>query len=68
MVTEDQLRALLSDLESDRVERTIAMNNMEKFCEAVCAFANDYPNHRLPGYLIAGGSASERERQSTAGI
>ena len=27
---------------------------MDKFCEAVCAFANDLPNYRLPGYLLIG--------------
>lgn len=43
MLTEDQLKEVLSDLESDRVERTISTANTDKFCEAVCAFANDYP-------------------------
>lgn len=27
---------------------------MDKFGEAICAFANDLPNHRQPGYLIIG--------------
>ena len=54
MLTEDQLKEVLADLESDRVERTISTANTDKFCEAVCAFANDYPNHRQPGYLIIG--------------
>ncbi len=54
MLTEDQLKEALSDLESDRVERTISTANTDKFCEAVCAFANDYANHRQPGYLIIG--------------
>ncbi len=54
MLTEAQLTALLSDLESDRVERTISVSDTDKFCQAVCAFANDLPNHRLPGYLLVG--------------
>lgn len=54
MLTEMQLRDLLLDLESDRVERTISVTNKDKFCEAICAFANDLPNHRLAGYLIIG--------------
>jgi ATP-dependent DNA helicase RecG len=54
MLTDQQLRALLSDLELDRVERTTSVTNKDKFCEAICAFANDLPNHRLPGYLILG--------------
>lgn len=54
MLTADELKKVLADLESDRVERTIATSKTDKFCEAVCAFANDYPNHRKPGYLIIG--------------
>lgn len=54
MLTEEQLKALLSDLESDRVERTISTKNTDKFGQAICAFANDLPNHRQPGYLLVG--------------
>lgn len=54
MLTSDQLVTLLADLETDRVERTTSTNNTDKFAQAVCAFANDYPNHRMPGYLIIG--------------
>lgn len=54
MLTSEQLRGLLADLESDRVERTTSTSNTDKFAQAVCAFANDYPNHRRPGYLIVG--------------
>lgn len=48
------MRALLKDLESDRVERTVTTKNTDKFSEAICAFSNDFPNHKLPGYLIIG--------------
>ncbi len=54
MLTTEQLQALMADLESDRVERTISTNNTDKFAQAVCAFANDLPNHRQPGYLLIG--------------
>ncbi|MBI3479728.1 MAG: putative DNA binding domain-containing protein [Nitrosomonadales bacterium] len=54
MLTEAQLTELLSDLESDRVERTISENKSDKFCQAICAFANDLPNRRQPGYLLIG--------------
>jgi ATP-dependent DNA helicase RecG len=54
MINPDELQKLILDLESDRVERTISTNNTDKFSEAVCAFSNDFPNHRLPGYLIVG--------------
>lgn len=54
MLTEIELRVLLTDLESDSVERTTSVTNTDKFCEAVCAFANDLPNHGRPGYLLIG--------------
>ena len=46
--------ALLSDLESFRVERTESLTKTDKFCEAICAFANDMPGSGLPGYLFVG--------------
>ena len=54
MLTHDQLSALLADLELDRVERTISTKDTDKFSEAICAFANDLPNHGQPGYLLVG--------------
>ncbi|MBI4322289.1 MAG: putative DNA binding domain-containing protein [Chloroflexi bacterium] len=54
MLTEDELRELLSNLEADNVERTESVSDRDKFGEAICAFANDLPNHRRPGYLLIG--------------
>lgn len=54
MLTEDQLKGLLSDMEADHIERTESVNNTDKFGLAICAFANDLPNHRRPGYLLIG--------------
>jgi ATP-dependent DNA helicase RecG len=54
MLSPDFVQTLLSSLESDSVERTASTNNTDKFAQAICAFGNDYPNHRLPGYLIVG--------------
>lgn len=54
MITIEELRTLLSDTESDRVERTVSLTDTNKFSEAVCAFANDLPHHKLPGYLLVG--------------
>ncbi|MBY6206366.1 MULTISPECIES: ATP-binding protein [Halomonas] len=54
MISAQELTALMADLESDRIERTEATNKTDKFCQAVCAFANDLPNHRQPGYLVVG--------------
>ncbi len=41
-------------MESDRIERTESTTNIDKFSEAICAFANDYPNHQKAGYLLIG--------------
>jgi ATP-dependent DNA helicase RecG len=49
-----ELERLLSDVESDRSERTMSMDKTDKFGEAICAFANDLPNHGRPGYLFVG--------------
>lgn len=54
LLSEQELLNLLKDIESDRVERTTSTKDTGKFCEAVCAFCNDFPNHRLPGYLLVG--------------
>ena len=50
----DETLRLMRDLESDRVERTVSTNNTDKFAEAICAFSNDFPQHRQPGYLFVG--------------
>lgn len=54
MISIQELDILLKDIESDRVERTVSMNNTDKFAEAICSFSNDLPNHRKPGFLIIG--------------
>lgn len=54
MLAEGQLRKLLCDMEADNIERTTTTSNMDKFAQAICAFANDLPNHRTPGYLLIG--------------
>ena len=54
MLTIDQLQNLMVRGESDRVELTTSTKNTDKFGEAICAFANDFPNHRQPGYLLVG--------------
>jgi len=54
MISPEQLRKLLGDIESDRVERTQSVSDTDKACQAICAFANDLPDHRLPGYYIVG--------------
>ena len=49
-----ELERLLTDIESDRVERKASGKRIEEICEAICSFANDLPNHRVPGVLFIG--------------
>lgn len=55
-MTNQDLESLLDDLESDRAERKEAWAGSapEKVRQAICAFANDLPNHQLPGIVFIG--------------
>ncbi len=50
------LESLLNDLESDRAERKESFRGEapETVRQAICAFANDLPNHRMPGVVFIG--------------
>lgn len=54
MITPDELQILLADLESVRIERTEGTKDPNIYSKAICAFANDLPLNRQPGYLILG--------------
>ena len=54
MLSDDDLRRYLRDLEADNVERTLSRGNTTKFAEAICSFANDLPNRREVGVLFVG--------------
>jgi ATP-dependent DNA helicase RecG len=54
MISKEELEQLLPQLEQDRIEKTVSVNDAQKFGEAICAFANDLANHGQPGYLIVG--------------
>jgi ATP-dependent DNA helicase RecG len=54
MLTDSELLALMTDLESDRVERTRSTSDTDKFSQAICAFSNDMPAHSKAGYLLIG--------------
>lgn len=55
-LTEHELLALLNDVESDLAERKQSFKGEtpKKARQAVCAFANDLPNHNKPGVLFIG--------------
>ena len=44
---------MLSDIESDRVKRNESVDK-DRIRQAVCAFANDLPDHRQPGFVFVG--------------
>lgn len=54
MITEAKVLELVNNLESFNVEKTISTKDTSKFCQAICAFSNDYPSSGLPGYLLLG--------------
>ncbi len=55
MLTDDELETLLADGESDRVEFKEGINhNLDRIRQAICAFANDLPDHRMPGVVFVG--------------
>ena len=53
-MNDQELVTLLDDLESDRVERKSSISDGKKIRQAICAFANDLPNHKKPGVLFIG--------------
>ena len=53
-MTDEELEALSRDLESDRVERKESIADAGKIRQAICAFANDMPNHGGPGVVFIG--------------
>ncbi len=55
-MTDKELEKLLTDIESDVVERkeSLAGDARDTIRQAICAFANDLPNHRKPGVVFVG--------------
>jgi ATP-dependent DNA helicase RecG len=54
MVLQSDILKIAASGESYRVERTISTKDTDKFCQAICAFANDLPKSGMPGYLLIG--------------
>ena len=52
--SEAELEALMSDLESDLVERKESAADGRKIRRNVCAFANDLPGNGRPGVVLVG--------------
>ncbi len=54
MLNESTLIDLMTDLESDRVERKRSLSDRDKIRQTICAFANDLADHRQPGVIFVG--------------
>ena len=54
--TEDALLKIIAAGESDRVEfkESLSGDTASRIREAICAFANDLPDHRRPGFVFVG--------------
>ena len=53
MVTFEEVKSLIADMESNYIERTTSVRE-DKLGPAVCALSNDFPNHKRPGYILLG--------------
>ncbi len=49
-----ELESLFADIESDRVGCKATFTDRDRVCQAICAFANDLPNHQQPGVIFIG--------------
>ena len=54
VMTQEELHNTIASNESYRIELTTSTGDMDKFQEAICAFANDMPGSRKKGYLLIG--------------
>lgn len=53
MITEERVKELIADMESDWIERTTSIRD-DKLGPAICAYSNDYPNRKQSGYILLG--------------
>lgn len=64
MLTDEQIAHLFRHDESDLVERKASASDGDKIRQAICAFANDLPNHRKAGIIFIG----QNDDKSCAGL
>ncbi len=65
MLTDDEIAGLFRDMEADRAERKRNFQAAaDRVRQAICAYANDLPNHRLPGLVFIG----QEDNGSCSGI
>ena len=53
-LNKEKMQSILTDMESEHIERTTSTNDTDKFAQAICAFSNDLSNTSRNGYLLIG--------------
>ena len=55
-ISDKELMQIIEDDEAERVEfkESLSGNSPERIREAICAFANDLPDYRVPGFVFVG--------------
>jgi len=53
-INKEKVLSMLTDFESEQIERTISTKNTDKFGQAICAFSNDLSNTGRNGYIFIG--------------
>jgi ATP-dependent DNA helicase RecG len=51
---QQEIEHMLEDLESDLAERKASLSDPDRIRQAICAYANDLPDHRKPGFIFIG--------------
>ncbi len=54
MITIDELNELRKSNETYRIEKISSLVDVDKFCEALCAFSNDFTSSRKNAYILVG--------------
>ena len=54
MLSNQELDEVISHGESDHVEFTESLKDLDKIRKAVCVFANNLPDHKFPGFIFIG--------------
>ena len=53
-LNKEKVNKMLTNLESEQIERTKSTTDTDKFAQAICAFSNDLSNSTKNGYLLIG--------------
>ena len=54
MLSNQELEKIISRGESDHVEFTESVRDLDKIRKAICAFANNLPDHKFPSFVFIG--------------